>query len=80
MTLDELTVDTWYQLAVIRVFGSWLDPEASSAMADRQYLSGLVRHARLMLALRQVEDPALRQVEPPSAAFPQLNAWKGTST
>jgi hypothetical protein len=51
---DEAVVDSWYQLAVIRVYGPWLRRDFVPG-DERVRASGRVGHARLILTIRHVE-------------------------
>ncbi|GAA4234781.1 hypothetical protein GCM10022254_40470 [Actinomadura meridiana] len=55
MTCDEVAVDNWYQLAVIRVYGPWLRKDDLVPGDERVRASGRVGHARLILTIRHVE-------------------------
>ncbi|RFS83670.1 hypothetical protein D0T12_21900 [Actinomadura spongiicola] len=57
MTPDELAVDTWLQIAVIRVYGPWLRKPGVVPGDEHVRAAGRVGHARLMLAMRNVQDP-----------------------
>ncbi|GAA4233956.1 hypothetical protein GCM10022254_37660 [Actinomadura meridiana] len=55
MTPDDVLVDTWFQLAVVRVYGPWLSRGFAVPDAERGWATRRVEHARLVLALREVE-------------------------
>ncbi|GAA4237613.1 hypothetical protein GCM10022254_50160 [Actinomadura meridiana] len=60
MTPDDVLVDTWFQLAVVRVYGPWLSRGLALSDAEREWAAGRVRHARLVLAQREVKAPSSR--------------------
>lgn len=69
MSPDAVVVDTWYQLAVMRVYGPWLSPARALPDDERRRASGRVQHARLVLSMRDVEFPQFPP--PPVVAFNQ---------
>ncbi|MFI0481827.1 hypothetical protein [Actinomadura sp. 9N215] len=57
MSPDELTVDTWYQVAVLRVYEPWLRMPRLVPDGERSRATGRVENARLRLGSRDVEAP-----------------------
>lgn len=53
---EEITADSLYQRAVLRVYGPWLSCEVLSGPERRRALAR-VRHARLVLSMRGLEPP-----------------------
>ncbi|WP_344903002.1 hypothetical protein [Actinomadura meridiana] len=56
MTPEEITADTLYQRAVLRVYGPWVTSEILPG-AERRHAMSRVQHARLILAIRNAEPP-----------------------
>ncbi|MGI5204968.1 hypothetical protein ACQEU6_25745 [Spirillospora sp. CA-108201] len=54
MTPEQISADTLYQRAVVRVYGPWPSMEIL-ADEERRRAAGRIRHARLMLTLRNAE-------------------------
>lgn len=56
---EQITADSLYQRAILRVYGPWLSSEVTPASERRRALAR-VRHARLVLAMRGtrlLQDP-----------------------
>ena len=69
MSPDAVAVDTWYQLAVLRVYGPWLSPGLALPEQERSRMANRIHHARLVLSMRDVEFP--QSPPPPVVAFNQ---------
>lgn len=59
VTPDERAVDTWYWLAVMRVYRPWLRQTGPVPDGERSRASGRVEHARLVLAFSDVPPPTV---------------------
>jgi hypothetical protein len=55
MTPDDVLIDTWFQLAVVRVYGPWLSDGFAGPHAERECAAHRVQYARLVLAQREVK-------------------------
>lgn len=56
---DSVMVDTWLQIAVVRVYGPWLSPDAPVPPVERKRATGRLQHARAALALRNEQFPVI---------------------
>lgn len=69
MNPDAVTVDTWYQLAVLRVYGPWLSAKLPVSDEERRQATDRVAHARLVLSMH--DEPFPQLPPPPVVAFNQ---------
>lgn len=82
MTPEQITADTLYQRAILRVYGPWLDSEVITG-AERRRARSRVQHARLMLTMRNAEAPRVefnrQDADQQAAAVRTLGATTGAS-
>ncbi|TYK52386.1 hypothetical protein [Actinomadura decatromicini] len=69
MSPDAVTVDAWYQLAVLRTYGPWLSAKLPVPDEERKQATDRVQHARLVLSIHDEQSPQLPP--PPVVAFNQ---------